>query len=93
MAAVSVIPTILDYFDEETVRNQILPKTKEVYAQNGADVKIVLAVLACISRILNKMEKMVIVDEVLPVLFDVRLGDVNVLVRVLGGLGGQAQTS
>ena len=93
MAAVSVIPTILDYFDEETVRNQILPKTKEVYAQNGADVKIVLAVLACISRILNKMEKMVIVDEVLPVLFDVRLGDVNVLVRVLGGLGGQTQTS
>ncbi len=64
MAAVTVIPVILDYFDEETVRNQILPKTKEVYTQNGADVKIVLAVLACISRILNKMDKMVIVDEV-----------------------------
>jgi len=84
MAAVSIVPLILDYFDEETVRSQILPKTKEVYKKNGGDVKIVLAVLACISRILTKMDKMVIVEEVLPILFDVKLGDVNVLVRVLG---------
>ena len=84
MAAVTIIPVILDYFDEDIVRNQILPKNKEVYEQNGGDVKIVLAVLACISKILNKMDKMVIVEEVLPILFEVKLADVNVLIRVLG---------
>ena len=47
-------------------------------------MKIVLAVLACVSKILVKMDKMVIVEEVLPILFDVRLADVNVLIRVLG---------
>ena len=46
-------------------------------------MKIVLAVLACVSKILLKMDKMVIVEEVLPILFDVRLADVNVLIRVL----------
>lgn len=84
MAAVSIIPCILDYFDEDIVRNQILPKNKEVYKANGGDVKIVLAVLACISKILNKLDKMVIVEEVLPILFEVKLADVNVLIRVLG---------
>ncbi len=84
MAAVSIIPAILDYFSEDIVRNQILPKTKSVYKQNGGDVKIVLAVLACISKILNKMDKMVIIEEVLPILFEVKLTDVNVLIRVLG---------
>ena len=84
MAAVSIIPVVLDYFSEDIVRNQILPKTKSVYKQNGGDVKIVLAVLACISKILNKMDKMVIVEEVLPILFEVKLADVNVLIRVLG---------
>ena len=84
MAAVSIIPSVLDYFDDDVVRNQILPKTRTVYSQNGGDVKIVLSVLACVSKILNKLDKAAIIDEVMPLLFEVKLQDVNVLVRVLG---------
>lgn len=84
MAAVSIIPIILDFFEDDIVRAEILPKTRFVYEQNGGDVKIVLAVLACISKILNKLDKPAIIDEVLPLLFEVKLHDVNVLVRVLG---------
>ena len=65
---------------------QILPKTRTVYAQNGGDVKIVLSVLACVSKILNMLDKAAIIDEVMPLLFEVKLQDVNVLVRVLGML-------
>lgn len=83
MAAVSIIPIILDFFEDDIVRAEILPKTRFVYEQNGGDVKIVLAVLACISKILNKLDKPAIIDEVLPLLFEVKLHDVNVLVRVL----------
>ena len=86
MAAVSVIPIVLDYFDDEIVRAEILPKTRTVYEQNGSDVKIVLAVLACVSKILDKLDRSAIIDEVLPLLFEVKLQDVNVLVRVLGKL-------
>ena len=84
MAAVSIIPIVLDYFDDDIVRTEILPKTRKVYEGNGGDVKIVLAVLACISKILNKLDKAAIIDEVPPLLFEVKLQDVNVLVRVLG---------
>ena len=84
MAAVSIIPIVLDYFGDDVVRLKILPKTRVVYEQNGNDVKIVLAVLACVSKILNKLDKAAIIDEVLPLLFEVKLQDVNVLVRVLG---------
>jgi SCY1-like protein 2 len=84
MAAVSVIPIVLDYFEDEIVRAEILPKTRTVYEQNGSDVKIVLAVLACVSKILDKLDRSAIIDEVLPLLFEVKLQDVNVLVRVLG---------
>lgn len=55
-----------------------------VYSQNGGDVKIVLSVLACVSKILNMLDKAAIIDEVMPLLFEVKLQDVNVLVRVLG---------
>jgi SCY1-like protein 2 len=84
MAAVSVIPHILDFFTDDIVRNEILPKTRNVYKQNGGDVKIVLAVLACVSKILDKLDRSAIIDEVLPLLLEVKLQDVNVLVRVLG---------
>ena len=86
MAAVSVIPIVLDYFEDEIVRAEILTKTRTVYEQNGSDVKIVLAVLACVSKILDKLDRSAIIDEVLPLLFEVKLQDVNVLVRVLGKL-------
>ena len=84
MAAVSVIPMVLDFFTDDIVRQEILPKTRKVYGQNGGDVKIVLAVLACVSKILDKLDKTAIIDEVLPLLLEVKLQDVNVLVRVLG---------
>ena len=64
MAAVSVIPCVLDFFNDDIVRQEILPKTRKVYEQNGGDVKIVLAVLACVSKILDKFDKTVIFDEV-----------------------------
>ena len=42
-----------------------------------------------ISQILDKLEKCVIIDEVLPLLGEIRLNDVNILVTVLGRLPGQ----
>lgn len=83
MAAVCVIPYILDYFIDDIVRQEVLPKTRKVYEQNGGDVKIVLAVLACVCKILDKLDKTAIIDEVLPLLLEVKLQDVNVLIRVL----------
>ena len=68
MAAISIVPIILDYFGDDIVRREILPKTRHVYEESGGDVKMVLAVLACISKILDKLDRSAIIDEVLPLL-------------------------
>ena len=86
MAAISIVPLILDYFGDDIVRKQILPKTRHVYEESGGDVKMVLAVLACVSKILDKLDRSTIIDEVLPLLLEVKLQDVNVLVHVLGNV-------
>jgi len=83
MAAVSVVPTILDYLCDDVIRIELLPRARSVYLSNGGDVKIVLSLLACIAKILDKLEKCVIIDEVLPLLGEIRLNDVNILVTVL----------
>jgi hypothetical protein len=51
MAAVSVVPAILDYVCDDVIRNELLPRARNVYTSNGADVKIVLSLLACIAKV------------------------------------------
>jgi hypothetical protein len=51
MAAVSVVPTILDYVCDDVIRSELLPRARNVYTSNGADVKIVLSLLACIAKV------------------------------------------
>ena len=51
MAAVSVVPAILDYVDDEVIRKQLLPRARSVHSTAAADVKIVLSLLACISKV------------------------------------------
>ena len=51
MAAVSVVPAILDYVGDEVIRKQLLPRARTVHSTAAADVKIVLSLLACISKV------------------------------------------
>ena len=51
MAAVSVVPAILDYVCDDVIRSELLPRARHVYTSNGADVKIVLSLLACIAKV------------------------------------------
>ena len=51
MAAVSVVPTILDYLCDDVVRIELVPRVRSVYSANVGDVKIVLSLLACIAKV------------------------------------------
>ena len=52
MAAVSVVPSILDYVGDDVIRSELLPRAKLVHSANSGDVKIVLSLLACIAKVL-----------------------------------------
>ena len=98
-AAVSVIPSILDQIPDKIVKEQLLPKVKSIYLTNKADAATSICILECNAKVrisyligftkkmgcklLTMMEKSEILDSVIPMLQEVKLGDITVLVRVL----------
>lgn len=82
-AALVAVTNVSEYLDETSVRRMVLPKTKAVYEKNTSDLKLVLNVLSCIEKTLDKLDKSQIIDEVLPLLWDVRLADPEITLRVV----------
>jgi len=82
-AALVAVTNVAEYLDETSIRKMIIPKTKLVYEKNNGDIKIVLNVLSCVERTLDKLDRPMIIDEVLPLLWDVRLSDPEVILRVV----------
>lgn len=82
-AALVAVTNVAEYLDEASIRKMIMPKTKQVYEKNSGDIKIVLNVLSCVERTLDKLDRPMIIDEVLPMLWDVRLSDPEVILRVV----------
>ena len=72
-----------EYLDETAIRRMVLPKTKLVYEKNTGDLKIILNVLACVEKTLDRLDKAQIIDEVLPLLWNVRLQDPEITLRVV----------
>ncbi|XP_044733350.1 SCY1-like protein 2 [Chrysoperla carnea] len=82
-AALVAVTNVHEYLDETAIRRMVLPKTKVVYEKNQGDLKIVANVLQCIERTLDRLDKAQIIDEVLPLLWDVRLTDPEITLRVV----------
>lgn len=61
----------------------VLPKLKLVYEKNAGDIKIDINILVCIQKILDRLDRTQIIDEVLPLLWDVRLQDAEVIMAVV----------
>ena len=51
MAAVSVVPDILDYLCEETIRVEVLPRMRRVYSIQDKEGRVVLSLLACVAKV------------------------------------------
>ncbi|XP_021921574.1 SCY1-like protein 2 [Zootermopsis nevadensis] len=82
-AALVAVTNVSEYLDETAIRRMVLPKMKTVYEKNVADLKIVLNVLSCVEKTLDRLDKAQIIDEVLPLLWDVRLQDPEITLRVV----------
>lgn len=82
-AALVAVTNVSEYLDETAIRRMILPKTKAIYEKNQSDLKIVSNVLSCVERTLDRLDKGQIIDEVLPLLYDIRLSDPQITLRVV----------
>jgi hypothetical protein len=56
-AALVAVANVYEYIDELSIRRMVMPKIKLVYEKNQNDLKIILNVLSCIERILDKLDK------------------------------------
>lgn len=82
-SALVAVTNVSEYLDETAIKRMVLPKTKLVYEKNATDIKIVLNVLSCLEKCLNRLDRSMIIDEVLPLLWDVRLQDPEIILRVV----------
>lgn len=81
-AAMHAIAQIADYLEESAVRKMVLPRTKQVF-ENNSGVKVQANALTCIEKIIDKLEKTDILDEVLPMLGKAKLQDPAILMPVV----------
>lgn len=77
------VTNISEYLDEQAIKMIILPKTKIIYQNNQNDLKLVSNVLSCIERSLDRLDKSQIIDEIMPLLLEIRLNDPMVILRVV----------
>lgn len=82
-AALVAVANVYEYVDELSIRRMVLPKIKTVFEKNQSDLKIMANVLQCVERILDKLDKSQIIDEVLPMLYEIRLSDPEIILRVV----------
>lgn len=64
-AALMAVVNVHERLDDASVRRILMPKIKVVFDKNPTDIKIVLLVLQCIERILDKMEKSQVIKYIL----------------------------
>lgn len=80
MVAVTNIAASLD---DHMIRKMVLPKTKTVFERNCGDLKLTLNVLACLAQVIDRLDKSAIIDDVLPLLWDVKLQDPEIIQEVV----------
>lgn len=77
------VTNVSEYLDEAAIRRIILPKTKVIYEKNQSDLKIVSNVLSCVERTIDRLDKNQIIDDILPLLYEIRLSDPQITLRVV----------
>ncbi|XP_041450061.1 SCY1-like protein 2 isoform X4 [Drosophila obscura] len=82
-AAVVAVANVFDSIDELSIRRMVLPKVKLVFEKNITDPKIVQNVLMCIERVMDRMERAQVMEEVLPLLANIRIPDPDIIMRTV----------
>ncbi|XP_023289663.1 SCY1-like protein 2 [Orussus abietinus] len=78
-AALVAVSNVTKYLDDVAIRKIVLPKLKIAF-ENSTDMRILMNVLSCILDCLDKQQ---IIDEVLPLMWNVKLQDPEIIIRVV----------
>lgn len=79
-AAFVAVASVHDYLDDLFVKNVVLPKLKAAFENSSTDQRILMNALSCF---LERLEKSQIIDDVLPILWAVKLNEPEIINRVV----------
>ncbi|XP_046578667.1 SCY1-like protein 2 [Haliotis rubra] len=82
-AAVAAINGIKEYLDDSIIKKMVLPRAKSLFYRS-TNVKLRINALTCIDHMLDSLDKMLILDEILPFLADVSCQDAEVVMTIVG---------
>uniref|UniRef100_A0ABD2X8J5 Protein kinase domain-containing protein n=1 Tax=Trichogramma kaykai TaxID=54128 RepID=A0ABD2X8J5_9HYME len=80
-AAFVAVANVTDYLDDQAIRRTVLPKLKLAFQHGTTDQRVLMHALSCI---LDRLEKEQITEEVLPILWEAKLQEPEIIVRVVG---------
>ncbi|XP_076462131.1 SCY1-like protein 2 [Babylonia areolata] len=81
-AAIGAIGVVKEYLDDNILRKMVLPKAKSLFCRS-TNVKMRINALSCIDHLLDSLDKMLILDDVLPFLTDITCQDPDVVIAVV----------
>ncbi|XP_041357595.1 SCY1-like protein 2 [Gigantopelta aegis] len=82
-AALGAIGGIKEYLDDTIIKKMVLPRAKSLFYRS-TNVKLRINALSCIDHMLDSLDKMIILDEVLPFLTDITCQDPDVVMHIVG---------
>ncbi len=85
-AALIAVTNVSSHLDDTAIRRLVLPKMKNVFECNSNDSRILCHILNCIEKVLDRLDKQQITDEVLPLIWNFKMYDSEMILRVIGML-------
>ncbi|BFZ16293.1 hypothetical protein BsWGS_19332 [Bradybaena similaris] len=82
-AALGAVGVIKEFLDDNILRKVVLPKAKSLFFRSTS-VKIRVNALTCIDHLLDSLDKMLILDNILPFLANIPGQDPDVIMSVVG---------
>ncbi|KAJ2954300.1 hypothetical protein O0L34_g2550 [Tuta absoluta] len=82
-ASLIAIQNVSDYIEDKALHSIVLAKVKTLLEKNQSDVKIISLILGFYEKILFKLERNHILDQVIPTLLSMRLSDPDIINRVV----------
>ncbi|GFO05052.1 scy1-like protein 2 isoform x5, partial [Plakobranchus ocellatus] len=82
-AALNAVADIRDFLDDSILRKVVLPKAKSLFFRSN-NVRIRINALTCIDHLLDSLDKMLILDNILPFLANISGQDPDVIMCVVG---------
>ncbi|CAH0402045.1 unnamed protein product [Chilo suppressalis] len=82
-ASLIAMQNVSDYIDDKALHTTVLAKVKVLLEKNQSDVKIISLILGFYEKILLRLERNHILEQVIPTLLSMRLSDPDIINRVV----------